>query len=36
MKILIATGIYPPEVGGPATYAVLVESELKKRDVSQL
>ena len=31
MKILIATGIYPPEIGGPATYAVLVESELKKR-----
>ena len=31
MKILIATGIYPPEIGGPATYAFLVENELKKR-----
>jgi len=31
MKIIIATGIYPPEIGGPATYAVLVETELKKR-----
>lgn len=31
MKILIATGIYPPEIGGPATYAFLVEGEFKKR-----
>lgn len=31
MKILIATGIYPPEIGGPATYAVIVETEFKKR-----
>lgn len=31
MKILIATGIYPPEIGGPATYAVLVETELTAR-----
>ena len=28
MHILIATGIYPPEIGGPATYTVLLEKEL--------
>lgn len=28
MKILIATGIYPPESGGPATYAKLLHDEL--------
>ncbi len=31
MKILIATGIFPPEIGGPATYAALLVEELKKR-----
>ena len=31
MNILITTGIYPPEIGGPATYAFLVEGELKNR-----
>lgn len=31
MKILINTGLYPPEIGGPATYAVLVENALKER-----
>lgn len=31
MRIVIATGIYPPEVGGPATYAVLVEEGLRAR-----
>lgn len=31
MKILINTGLYPPEIGGPATYAVLVEEALKER-----
>ena len=30
-KILIATGIYPPDIGGPATYTVLMEQELPKR-----
>ncbi len=30
MHILIATGIYPPEIGGPATYTVLLETELPK------
>jgi glycosyltransferase involved in cell wall biosynthesis len=28
MKILIATGIYPPESGGPATYVKLLEERL--------
>jgi len=25
MKILIATGVYPPDIGGPATYAEIVQ-----------
>jgi len=33
MKILIATGIYPPEIGGPATYAKLLADELPKRAI---
>lgn len=38
MKILIATGLYPPEIGGPATHTVLLEKELPRRgfDVSVL
>lgn len=31
MHILIATGIYPPSVGGPATYSKLLHDELPKR-----
>ncbi len=31
MRILITTGLYPPEIGGPATYTKLVEEELKKQ-----
>lgn len=30
-KILIATGIFPPDVGGPATYTALLLKELPKR-----
>jgi len=30
MKILIATGIYPPDIGGPAQYAQNTETEFKK------
>lgn len=33
MKLLIATGLYPPEIGGPATYTVLVERELSRRGI---
>lgn len=28
MKIVIATGLYPPEIGGPATYAAMLQTEL--------
>lgn len=31
MKILIATPLYPPESGGPATYTALLERELQLR-----
>lgn len=33
MKILIATGIYPPDIGGPATYSKLLVDELPKRQI---
>ena len=33
MKVLVATGLYPPEIGGPATYAKLFEAELPKRGI---
>ncbi len=31
MKILLATGIYPPDIGGPATYVRHLAQELTKR-----
>jgi len=31
MKILICTGIYPPDIGGPATYSKLLKDELPSR-----
>jgi glycosyltransferase involved in cell wall biosynthesis len=33
MKIVIATGLYPPEIGGPATYAAMLEAELPQRGI---
>jgi len=33
MKILIATGIYPPDIGGPATYTKLLADELPQYGV---
>jgi glycosyltransferase involved in cell wall biosynthesis len=33
MKILVATGIYPPDIGGPATYSKLLFDELPKKGV---
>lgn len=30
MKILIATGLYPPDIGGPATYSKILHDELPK------
>jgi len=32
MKITISTGLYPPEIGGPATYTVLLENKLPEKD----
>lgn len=31
MKIVIATGLYPPQIGGPATYAALLHQTLPER-----
>jgi len=31
MNILIVTGIFPPDIGGPATYVPAVSAELAKR-----
>lgn len=33
MKILIATGLYAPEIGGPATHTALLEVELPKHAI---
>ncbi|MBI2120142.1 MAG: glycosyltransferase family 4 protein [Parcubacteria group bacterium] len=34
MKILITTPLYPPDIGGPATYAKFLEDSLPKDDFS--
>jgi glycosyltransferase involved in cell wall biosynthesis len=31
MRILIATGIYPPDIGGPAQYTVSIEKEFRNQ-----
>lgn len=36
MKLVIATPLYPPDIGGPATYAKTLEEELGKRGVTVL
>jgi glycosyltransferase involved in cell wall biosynthesis len=33
MKLLIATPLYPPDSGGPATYSKLLEENLPKHDI---
>jgi glycosyltransferase involved in cell wall biosynthesis len=33
MKILIASGIYPPDIGGPATYSKLLKDKLPERGI---
>lgn len=33
MKILLAAGLFPPDIGGPATYAELIAHELPKRGI---
>ena len=34
MRILIATGIFPPQIGGPASYSKLLVDELPQRGFS--
>jgi len=34
MKILVCTGIYPPDIGGPATYSKILNDELPSRGFS--
>lgn len=36
MRLLLATGLYPPEIGGPATYARLFEQELPRYGIEVL
>lgn len=33
MKIVIASGIYPPDIGGPATYSQLIAREFSKQGI---
>lgn len=33
MKIVIAAGIYPPDIGGPATYSELIAQEFTKKGI---
>ena len=33
MKILLAAGIFPPDIGGPATYAQMLDEELPKAGI---
>jgi glycosyltransferase involved in cell wall biosynthesis len=33
MKILLAAGMYPPDIGGPATYSKLLSDELPKKGI---
>jgi len=33
MKLLLVTGLYPPDIGGPATYAKIVVEELPRRGI---
>jgi glycosyltransferase involved in cell wall biosynthesis len=32
-RIVLASGIYPPDIGGPATYSRLIAGEFVKRDI---
>jgi glycosyltransferase involved in cell wall biosynthesis len=33
MKIVVATGLYPPDIGGPATYAKMLEEHLPQSGI---
>lgn len=34
MRVLIATGLYPPDIGGPATYSALLNEALPKHGIT--
>lgn len=34
LNVLLATGLYPPDIGGPATYTKMLEEELPKHGIS--
>lgn len=34
MKIVIASGIYPPDIGGPATYSQIIAREFSKKGIN--
>ncbi len=34
MRVLVATGLYPPDIGGPATYSKLLEVALPERGIA--
>ncbi|HEY0010298.1 MAG TPA: glycosyltransferase [Candidatus Paceibacterota bacterium] len=34
MKVLVATPLYPPQIGGPATYAARIERELPAKGIA--
>ena len=31
MKVLVVTGIFPPDIGGPATYVPAISAELVRQ-----
>jgi glycosyltransferase involved in cell wall biosynthesis len=33
IQVLLATGLYPPEIGGPATYAKMLQEDLPDHDI---
>jgi glycosyltransferase involved in cell wall biosynthesis len=33
-RLLLAAGLYPPDIGGPATYAAMIERELPKEGIA--
>lgn len=36
IKLLIATGLYPPDIGGPATYSKMLEEKLAAHNVTTI
>ena len=33
IRVVLATGLYPPDIGGPATYAKMLHDDLSKHDI---